>query len=147
MTQNVIRLTNSRALAMPEVNDLFKRAFDGKWAETPWSAEVSQEMIGWIENESNAFWIGEENGKLKALLILLLPQGRILPLPMVYLVYNRGSRALLAHIVNIGVDFLKAAGYSRFAAINRGAPDPVFMRHFKRIGKLDRIGSIMEFNL
>lgn len=143
----VVPVKNPLALSIPEVHGLFVRAFTNGGLSAGWSDQVMAELISMIGNPNNGFWIGEERGVYKALLIVLLPSSFLNPIPIVYMIYNEGSRSLLKQIANAGIAFLRANGYSRFRGINMNMTDDQFAKVFKFAGKSVKTMSVMEFEI
>lgn len=143
----VMRVGNPKVLDIPEVEELFKKAFETGAMASGWSVDVKAELAQWIVDPMNGVWLGEEKGKFKSLLIVCLPQSRLMPKPCVYLVYNVGSKSLMRTMIQHGIEFIGKFGYTQFYGLNRTTDDATYMRLFRHVGKIARTGSLMEYDL
>lgn len=142
----VVRMQNPQAFLFPEVQALFKRAFHGnallRFEDCPegFVAMVVDPLIG--------VFLGRENGRFKALGVVMLPANAMQGKPRVFSFYCSGSAALRNAMQKAGVDFMRGAGYTGFWAINTtGKSQGIYARLFKGMGEAKEIGTIVEFTL
>lgn len=143
----VIRVQNPLALKIPEVKELFVKVFKGQTLAKEWSDALEWEVVNVIGNPKNGVFLGQEGGKFKALLIINLPTSLLLPKPVVYTVYNDGTRALMKQIANEGIAFLKANGHNTFWGVNQITDDTTYARLFGFVGKKKNVASLLEFEV
>ncbi len=143
-----IRLQNEQVFSVPEVKDIFKRAFDGFDMFSGDFEEAIPELEAMVKNPRTGVMMGVNKGKFEAVGIVLLPDDKFTPTPQVALFYNEGNMAMKRVLVAKIVDFVAGAGYTKFRAINNtDKADSVWARSFRRAGQSDRVGSIMEFKI
>ncbi len=143
----IVRLTNPDAFERPEVQRLFERAFEDNRMVEGFEGVVPELKLA-ARDTFIAIFIGAEEGRLKALSIACLPRSALTPHPTVYHFYNKGSAKLRGALVDATVDFFLQEGYTRFYATNMtGVGDEAYMKLFRRAGKAERIGSMLEFKV
>lgn len=140
----VVRLTNPQAFARPEVQELFKKAFESnKMADFE---DVMEELVLTAPDPMVGMFIGAEQGLLRGLCIACLPRSRLTPVPSVYHFYSTGTAKLREALVSATVDFFLEAGYTRFWTINATErSDEAHAKLFRSAGEAKRIGSFLEF--
>lgn len=141
----IIRLTNPEAMIHPHVVDLFTRAFEDQLPKK--QAAIIADMARGALNPNCGIFCGESNGRLTALLVMMLPSGPLMPCPMVTVLYNESAdSATLRAICAEGMAFAKAAGYNKIWTMNQTtATDWAHARLFKFVGEATIIGSILEY--
>ncbi len=142
----VVRLTNPEAFKRPEVQELFKAAFENNQMTT--YDQAIGELVALTTDPLVGLLIGAEKGKLKALCIVCLPRSSLAATPSVYHFYNSGSAKLRETLMSAAVDFFLEAGYTRFWTINAtGRTDEAHEKLFRNAGEVKRIGSFLEFQI
>lgn len=141
------RVMNPLALKVPEVNALFKKVFSQRALAGKWDDEIEFDVVRLLQDPRAGVFMGQENNQFKALLIVTLPANKLLPSPVVYTVWNEGSKALLKQMANEGVAFLKANGYDHFWGVNQLTDDETYARLFSFMGKPSKVASLLEFKL
>lgn len=141
MTPEVTILFNPAALNIPEVKgELFH------WSRIEgWHTDLSQRM----ELGAAAIIVGTTDPHgLEGAAIVTLPNQMSEELPWVVHFNCRGGRALTRAMSEAVVDFVRAAGYTAYKALNQsGTPDKVWLRAFRTSGKPVFIGSTYLFDL
>ncbi len=143
----VILLRNPRALLVPDVAMLIKRAVESNDLVAPGGVDsTAQEFFDYTTNESMFLFLGMEDGKPKGLTMGYFPQSCLFPFPMVTLIYNEGTRALLKAMSKEITDYIYGHGYSKFWAMNAtGRSDAVWIRALIPDGTTGHsIGSMIE---
>lgn len=147
---DAIVLRNSRALLIPDVMNLLKRAVESVHLCAPGGFDsVAQDIINFVQDDQQFMILGAEDSKFKAVVLGFFPTGNLFPYPTVMLYYNEGSREL-SHVVREKVyEYLLGSGYTRMVCINMsGYPDEIWMRALKVDGVTARIiGSMAEFEV
>ncbi len=137
----VILLRNPRALLVPEVAMLLKRAVEGTDHVAPGGVDTTaKEFFDYTTNESMFLFLGMEDGAPKGLVMGYFPDSALFPLPMVTLIYNEGTKALLKTMSKGIVDHITAHGYSKFWAMNAtGKSDKAWVRALTPKGTTGRV--------
>ena len=143
-----IELQNPQVFNVPEVQDVFRKAFSGFDMFKGNFDDALPELSSMVENKSIGMMVGVQGGKFTACGIVILPNDKFTPTPQVALFYNEGNMAMKRALVAKIVDFVASAGYTKFRAINSTEKaDSIWARGFRRAGKSYRVGSIMEFQI
>lgn len=143
-----IRVTNPQVFQVPEVQTIFKKAFEDFDMFSGDFDEAIPELMSMVDNPYTGMMMGVNKGNFEAVGIVLLPNDKFTPIPQVPLFYNEGNMAMKRALVAKIVDFVASAGYTKFRAINRTEKaDSVWARSFRRAGESERVGSIMEFKI
>ncbi len=126
----VILLRNPRALLVPNVAVLLKRAVEGTEHVAPGGIDTTAtEFFRYTTDESMFLFLGIEKGTPKGLVMGYFPDSALFPLPMVTLIYNEGTKALSKKMQEAVVEHISAHGYSKFWAMNAtGRSDAVWIR-------------------
>lgn len=143
----VVNLQNPRALLVPEVAALIKRAVESVDFAAPGGVDsVAEDMYIFVTNSQFFFLLGMEDGAPKAMCTGYFPSSRLFPYPVVSLIYNEGSRELLKEMAKGARDTITQAGYTRAWAINgSGRNDDAWCRLIAPKGtKAKRLASVME---
>ncbi len=143
----VIRVQNPLALKVPEVKALVQRAFEKGTLAGKWTDELEYAIALVIGDPKSGVFVGQESNAFKALLIINLPASPLIPAPVVYTVYNEGTKALLKQMANEGVAFGKANGYDHFWGVNQLTDDATYARLFAYMGKPTKVASLLEFKI
>lgn len=144
----IVRLMNPKALDVPEIEKLFTDALKGSLFAGGDFASAKEEFRSFITDPKAGVFVGIEGGSFKALGVILLPQGKLLPVPQVLHFYNSGSLALKHSLMREGVDFMKEKGYNTFWAFNaNGIREDLWFRAFRGAGKVNKIGSMVTVNI
>lgn len=145
--KQIIKVTNPNIFAVPELLALFKEGFEKASMAELWNEQVMAELQSMIAQGYHPIWVGVENGRFKALLIGLMPVSHLIPQPLVYLVFNKGTRALLKQMANECIAYLKAAGYTTWAGLNLLGEDRLHQRLFGYAGTARVRGSMLEYTV
>ena len=146
MTRAVL-LRNPRALLVPDVAMLIKRAVEGTEHVAPGGIDTTaKEFFDYTTDEDKFLFLGMEDGAPKGLEMGYFPDSALFPLPMVTLIYNEGSKALTKVMLQATVDHITAHGYSKFWAMNAtGKSDAVWIRALTPKGiKGRKIATVIE---
>ncbi len=137
----VILLRNPRALLIPEVAMLIKRAVEATKYAAPGGVDTTaKEFFDYTTDESMFLFLGMEAGASKGLVMGYFPDSALFPLPMVTLIYNEGTKALLKAMSKEIVDHISANGYSKFWAMNAtGHTDKAWIRTLTPKGTTGRV--------
>ncbi len=137
----VILLRNPRALLVPEVAMLLKRAVEGTEHVAPGGVDTTaKEFFDYTTDESMFLFLGMEDGAPKGLEMGYFPDSALFPLPMVTLIYNEGTKALTKAMLTATVEHISARGYSKFWAMNAtGKSDKAWIRALTPKGTTGRV--------
>jgi hypothetical protein len=127
---NVIHVQNPRALLVPDVAALIKRAVLSVDVVAPGGPDsIAKDFYDHTVNSDMFLFLGMEDGACRALVTGYFPASYLFPYPMITLIYNEGSKVLLRELVKKTVDHITAHGYSKTWALNgSGRSDEVWMR-------------------
>ena len=142
-----VLLRNPRALLIPDVAMLIKRAVEGTEHIAPGGIDTTaQEFFNYTTDESMFLFLGMEDGAAKGLVMGYFPDSALFPFPMVTLIYNEGTKALLKLMSKEIVDHISSHGYSKFWAMNgTGRSDDVWIRALLPEGTTGRtIATVLE---
>ena len=148
---NAILLRNPRALLVPDVIKLVNRAVKSVplLELTELDGAAAQEFFDYCTDENSFLFLGFEDGHAHALMMGYFPTSALFPYPVISLIYNEGSKALLRIVVNEWQALLTSRGYSRTWALNgSGRSDAAWLRCLLPddwTGK--KIASMMELTL
>ncbi len=139
----IAQLRNPKALALPQVQKLFKDAIGSHPGILGSFEDSIGEYASIVLDPSFCILVGVEKGEYKALSILVLPKGKILPMPQIWLFYNEGSDELKKALIEHSKEFFIGAGYTRIWAINgTGVSDAAWKKAFSGSGNMTRVGSV-----
>ncbi len=142
----VVRIVNPEAFATEAVQTLFKRASKG--ALLPGLEEAPAEYVQLMMSPLSGFFIGAEDGEMKALAIVMLPPSKLALGPQVFHFASFGSAKLKDAVIQAVVDFVLKSGYTSFWAVNLSRKqNAVWARAFKKAGQINVVGSIAEFKI
>ena len=142
-----VLLRNPRALLIPDVAMLIKRAVEGTEHVAPGGIDTTaKEFFDYTTAEDKFLFLGMEDGAPKGLVMGYFPDSALFPLPMVTLIYNEGTKALSKKMQEAVVDHISAHGYSKFWAMNAtGKSDAVWIRALTPKGvKGRKIATVIE---
>ncbi len=146
---NVVLLRNPRALLVPDVFGLIKRAVKSVELAADGIEGAAQELFDYCTNEDLFMFLGFEDGHAHALLMGYFPASSLFPYPMVSLIYNEGSKKLLRMLVADYGTLMEQRGFSRTWAMNgSGRSDAAWIRSLLGdtfTGK--KIASMMQLTL
>lgn len=144
----IVRTLNPKALDVPQINALFARAFEGSIiADGDFRSNVD-EFRTLIADPTSGVFLGAEKGFFKALGIILLPTGKLIPAPQILHFYNEGSLGLKRALMTHGIDFLREKGYNSFWAINgAGIDEKLWKRAFRGAGAFEPIGTLVKVSI
>lgn len=146
----VIELKNPRALAVAEVAQLFKRAFEKvKFAAPGGFDSVAADIFEFVTNDNYFVFLGAEKGHFKALAMGFYPSNNIFPYPTITLIYNEGSKELKDLLIRKMVDTMVSMGYTACWAINAsGHSDKVWLKAVvPDYGDAELLGTVYEFKI
>lgn len=127
---DVIELRNPKALLIPEVQALLKRAVEAGTFLAPGGFDtVAEDVFNMVTDEYQFMLLGAEKGAFKSVVLGHLPVGNLFPYPTIVLFYNEGSRALSRATGVKLMDFIVSHGYTKTLAVNSsGHADDVWMK-------------------
>ena len=136
-----VLLRNPRALLIPNVAMLIKRAVEGTEHVAPGGIDTTaKEFFDYTTEEDKFLFLGMEDGAPKGLVMGYFPDSALFPLPMVTLIYNEGTKALTKAMLQATFDHITANGYSKVWAINTtGKSDKAWIRALTPKGATGRI--------
>lgn len=146
----VVELKNTRALVVPEVANLFKRAMAKvKFAAPNGFDSVARDIFEFVENDNYFVFIGAEQGHFKALAMGFYPTNNIFPYPTVVLIYNEGTKEMKSLLIRKMVDTMVGMGYTACWAVNAsGHSDKAWLKVIvPDYGEADLVGSVFEFKI
>ena len=79
---------------------------------------VAKEFFEYTTDEDKFLCLGIEKVNPKGLEMGYFPDSALFPLPVVTLIYNEGSKALIKVMLSATVEHITAHGYSKFWAMN-----------------------------
>ncbi len=126
----IVLLRNPRALLIPDVAMLIKRAVESTEHVAPGGIDTTaKEFFDYTTDEDKFLFLGMENGAPKGLEMGYFPDSALFPFPMVTLIYNEGTKALTKVMLTATVEHITAHGYSKFWAMNAtGRSDKTWIR-------------------
>ena len=143
----VILLRNPRALLVPDVAMLIKRAVEGTDHVAPGGVDTTaKEFFDYTTDADKFLFLGIEDGDSKGLVMGYFPDSALFPLPMVTLIYNEGTKALSKRMQEAVVEHISAHGHGKFWAMNAtDKPDAVWIRALTPKGvKGHKIATVIE---
>lgn len=146
----VINLQNPRALLVPDVQGLIERSLEKVPHFAPGGASsVAEDLLYIVQDPGSFLLLGAEDGAFKGLVIGNLPQTNFFPYPVISVVYNEGSTALLKEMQKQTLDIIVEAGYTKAWAANvSGHSDAAWLRAFKFPGvTAKQIGTLHFFEV
>jgi hypothetical protein len=144
----VVRVQNPGFFQVPEFVGLIDRALAVAPGIIAPYADAPEEYTKIVINPLFGVFAGVEKGLLKALCIVALPQGKLMPIPQVWVFYNEGSRKLKDLLLKESLAFGVERGYMHFWAINAsGRSDAAWNKVFEGAGKPKKVGSVLEFTI
>jgi hypothetical protein len=147
---NVIELREPRALLIPDIQNLLKRALLSIDIVAPNGFDaVAADLFEYVTNPTHFMLLGAEEGTFRSVIMGFLPHGNLFSYPTIVVMYNEGSRALSKATQDELLDFLLARGYTRMLAANSsGHPDDVWLRGLTPAGATSEIiGSLAMFKV
>lgn len=142
----VTLIQNPAAFALPEVVELFGRAFKSGEPATP--TNVIMEMRKLCVQPNVGVLIGWEDAVPKSLVIIVEPTTALFDVPQVYHFYCNGGAGLKNKTVDAMVDWVREKGYTALSGSNwTGRSDKTFERIFRRVGRMDRIGAVYRIQV
>jgi hypothetical protein len=156
MTAKVFRLQNSEALDLPEIEELFRKAFPGDEHFAPYDDARDEFKFAIQRNPNIAIHVGVEDGEPRGLSVTTLPGGKLVLRPSVVHFYvgraDRGgaSAELRKAMQDAIVNYIGSHGYTKFEAVcPHTSPKRVaaWRRLFRRGGKAEQVGSIERFTI
>lgn len=146
MPVEVVRLVNPRALLLEPIQKLFRDALATAPSFMGSLEEAGAEYAMLLTQPRCGVFVGVEKGKYKGLAVVLLPDGKIIPMAQCWVFYSKGTKALKTALIKAIVDFGLQNGYTKLWAVNGSkVSDAVWSRAFKGAGTLTKVGSIVEF--
>lgn len=141
MTPEAMVITDPRVLQVPLVQ---RELENWKNFDAMFDALVDRMFTGHA-----AIVVGTtKENDLEGAAVMALPKNFGEDSPWVIHFHNRGPRSLTAVMVKAVVDFIRAAGYTGFKALNQsGHSDKSWLRAFRAAGKPEFIGSAYLFDL
>lgn len=127
---HVVELRNPRALFIPDIQQLLKRAVEqGTFLAPAGFDSVAEDLFNFVTDEQQFMLLGAEDGGMKAVILGYLPVGNLFPYPTIVMIYNEGSRQLSRAMQDHLLDLLVSRGYTRMIAVNTsGHLDKVWLR-------------------
>lgn len=148
MPSQAVRITTPRALLVPTVQGLFTRAFAGSVVVPQGFGGAVEDFVQMTMDPLTGVFLGVEDSKPVGLGIVTLPHSALAPYPQIVHLYNEGKPATARALRQAGVGFIKAAGYTKFWALNASRkPDEVWSRAFRDSGKAHPVATLMEFEV
>lgn len=147
---DVIEMRQPRALLIPDVQQLLRRAVESGVFLAPGGFEtVAEDIFNFVTDPQQFMLLGAEDGKFRSVVLGYLPVGNLFPYPTVVLFYNEGSRALSRATGKALMDTIVSNGYTRILAVNSsGHEDEVWMRGITPEGANSYIaGSLAVFEV
>lgn len=145
---HVIELRDPKALLIPDIQNLLRRAFDSVPMLTPYGFDsIAPDLFNFIVDDKQFMLLGAEGGKMKSVMLGYMPVGNLFPYPTLVLFYSEGSRQLAAEMRDQLLDLLASHGYTQMLAVNTsGYPDEVWLRGLRTEGVVSYIvGSLAMF--
>lgn len=147
---NVIELTRVDALAIPDIQQLLKRAVEsGAFLAPNGFDSVAADIFEFVQNPAMFMLLGAEEGRFRSVMLGYYPHGNLFPYPTIVLFYNEGSRELSRATQDKALDIILSAGYTRMLAVNStGRDDEVWQRALTPEGATSaKVGSLMMFEV
>ena len=148
-------MQNAQALHVPEVKDLFTRAFASSDL-LPKYEDVAEDIERAVASPLLGLFVGVEDAEFRGLLAIMLPGSKMDQMPHVLHFYTgradrHGASAPLRHaMMKAAVDFVLGNGYTTYRAVcPYVTPRKIaaWQRLFRKGGKSREIGRIMEFTV
>lgn len=147
----VIQLKNPRALMLPPVQALLRRATGSIDFVAPGGFDtIARDVFEFVTNDNYFMLLGQEGGEWKSVVMGFYPSNNMFPYPTVVLLYNEGTPALRKATMRKLLDILVNAGYTSAWAVNGTKhSDAAWSRLFELPGttKAHKIGSVMEIKV
>lgn len=146
----VIELRNERALLIPDIQNLLRRAVESGIFLAPGGFDsVALDIWNFVTDERQFLLLGAEKGAFRACAAGYLPAGNLFPYPTVVMFYNEGSRALSRALSTQVMDFVISHGYTRLLACNTsGGQDEVWQKALTPKGAASsKVGSLVLFEV
>jgi hypothetical protein len=146
----VIELRRPKALLIPEIQQLLRRATDRTHMVAPGGFDsIATDIFNFVNDDEQFMLLGAEGGQFKSVVLGYLPVGNMFPYPTVVLFYNEGSRELSKATQARLLDFIVSRGYTRMLAVNTsGHRDDVWLKGLTPEGAVsDIVGSLAEFEV
>lgn len=146
----VIELKNPRALLVPELANLFKRAFEKvKFAAPGGFDSVAADIFEFVQNDNYFVFLGAEKGHFKTLAMGFYPSNHIFPYPTIVLIYNEGSKELKDLLVRKMVDTMVSMGYTACWAVNAsGHSNKAWLKAvLPDYSDAEALGTVFEFKI
>lgn len=116
---DVIELRNPRALLLPALQGLLRRAVESEVLLSPDGFDVlAEDIFNFVMNPGQFMLVGSEKGEFKSLVLGYEPGSRMFPYPTIIMFYNEGSRALLKATRQKVMDIIVAKGYTKALSVN-----------------------------
>lgn len=147
---DVIELKEPRALLIPEIQALLKRAVESGVLLAPSGFDtVAQDVFNFVTDENQFMLLGAEEGAFRSVVLGFFPVGNLFPYPTVVLLYNEGSRELSKLTRRKLMDTIVSRGYTRMLAVNSsGYRDDVWLKGLTPDGAQSFImGSLAVFEV
>lgn len=146
-----IHVRNARALMVPEVQELIKRAtLSVSFAAPGGFDSIAKDMWEFVNSENLFMIMGMEEGRQVGLVLGGLPSLAIFPYPTIFLFYNEGSPQMVKVLAEKTLDILAERGYTKAWAVNSsGRPDKAWARLFTLKDKTDLkpMGTVFELRI
>lgn len=146
-----ILIRNPRALMVPELQNLIKRATMAVSFAAPGGFDsIAQDMFKFVTREELFMIIGVEDGKYTGMVLGGFPNLAIFPYPTIFMFYNETGVKALKTLAKKTLDIISEAGYTKAWAVNSsGRPDPVWQRAFTLTGQteLTPMGTVFELRI
>lgn len=144
----VARLTDPKVLLNLKVQDLFRAAFmDNPIVPEGFDANAG-EFVRMVQSPGTHVLLGADDGELRGLAIVVMPQDKLVGKPQVFHFYCDKSLPLRKALIRKVVDTVLQNGYTTFYAMNAtDKPDSVWARTFRLAGEAVRKASVMEFTI
>lgn len=149
----LLSIANPEALALPEVSDLFARAFE---SGEPANAEaVLAELSRIVPNPHLVVFATRDGARWCGLSIVMAPATRLFSGAQVYHFFNDGGKTSRDMLVAATVEWVRAMGHSAFYGASFSRPhgdnaahrERAFPRLFKSAGPATRLGAVYRFDL
>lgn len=146
-----IHVKNARALLVPEVEGLIRRATMSISFAAPGGFDsIAQDMWSFVTNDNLFMVMGMENGKHTGLVLGGFPSLAIFPYPTIFLFYNEGSPKMVKTLAQKTLDIMLERGYTKAWAVNSShGSDKAWQRLFRLNGVTDLVplGTVFELRV
>lgn len=144
----IFRIVNPDALTLPAVLEVLFSAFVANGRSPEQAAAAVEEIGRCVSDPRTGLFVGLEDDKFAAVMVIFLPQNPLHNHPQVHLLWSRGSKTLTDAITAQGKKFCLDNGYHTAWAITRGPGTALeYSRRFANIGKSRPVAAILEFAL